>query len=111
MGESRWPPVAAVLVFMVLNIGLRVWLPSESAIHVVWLVPALEGALLVVLLASDPAGAAEGRQAHRIALVLVVLLVALLFAVTKLGLPGWMLPVGMIVGGTVLKGWEKRSSA
>jgi hypothetical protein len=54
LGESRWPPVAAVLVFMALNIVVRVWLPSEGAVHVPWLLPTIEGALLVVLVASDP---------------------------------------------------------
>jgi hypothetical protein len=39
---------------MALNIVVRVWLPSEGAVHVPWLLPTIEGALLVVLVASDP---------------------------------------------------------
>jgi hypothetical protein len=76
LGESRWPPVAAILVFMALNIALRISLPAESAIRFPWLLPAIEGVLLGVLVASDPSGAAERRRLRRVALVLVGLLVA-----------------------------------
>jgi hypothetical protein len=40
---------------MVLNIALRVWLPNGGAIRVPWLLPAIEGVLLVVLVVGDPA--------------------------------------------------------
>ena len=30
LGESRWPPAAVLLVFMALNIAVRVWLPHEA---------------------------------------------------------------------------------
>lgn len=76
LGESRWPPVAAVLVFMVLNIALRVWLPREGAVRVPWLIPAIEAALVVVLLTSDPSGLAERRRLRRLSLLLVGTLVA-----------------------------------
>jgi hypothetical protein len=76
VSESRWPPVAAVLVFLTLNIAVRIWLPREAAIHIPWLVPAVEAVLLVVLVASDPSSAAEQRQRHRLALTIVCLLVA-----------------------------------
>jgi hypothetical protein len=75
LGESRWPPVAAVVVFMALNVAVRVWLPSEGAAHVPWLLPTIEGALLVVLLTSDPSGRAERRRMRRISLILVGILV------------------------------------
>ena len=75
LGESRWPPVAAVLVFMALNIAVRVWLPSEGAVHVPWLLPAVEGALLVVLLTGHPSGLAERQRMRRVALILVGILV------------------------------------
>jgi hypothetical protein len=74
-GESLWPPVVAVLVVMAFNIALRVWLPTEGALRVPWLLPAVEGILLVVLVAADPANAAERRRLHRLALILVGLLV------------------------------------
>jgi len=76
LGESRWPPVAAVLVFMALNIALRIWLPREAAVRASWLVPAIEAALLVVLLTSDPSGSAERRRLRRVSLLLVGVLVA-----------------------------------
>jgi hypothetical protein len=53
LGESRWPPAIAILVFMGLNIALRVWLPHEGAVRIVWLVPALEALLVVVLVFGD----------------------------------------------------------
>jgi hypothetical protein len=75
IGESRWPPIAAVVVFMALNIAVRVWLPHEGAVRVPWLVPAVEGVLLVVLFTSDPSGPAERRKLRRVSLILVGLLV------------------------------------
>ena len=75
-GESLWPPVAAVLVFLTFNIALRVWLPTDGALRVPWLLPAIEATLLVVLVAADPGNAAERRRLRRLALVLVGLLVA-----------------------------------
>jgi hypothetical protein len=76
IGESRWPPIAAVLSFMVLNIVVRLSLPRESVIHVPWLVPAIEALLLIVLITSNPTSRAERRRGHQLALVLVGLLVA-----------------------------------
>ena len=75
-GEARWPPIAAVVIVMALNIALRLWLPREAAIRVVWLVPAIEAALLITLLTSDPSGPVERRRVRRIAVILVGLLVA-----------------------------------
>ena len=37
------------------------------------------------------------------ALIMVVVLIALVLAVTKLGMPGWILPVGLIGTGVLLK--------
>ena len=44
------------------------------------------------------------------ALIMLVVLVVLVLAVTKLDLPGWLVPVGFIVAGAVLKGREERAS-
>jgi len=74
LGESRWPPVVALLVFFVLNVALRVWLPSEGFLHVPWLLPSIEAGLVVVLGTSDPSGAEERRRLRHIALALVGLL-------------------------------------
>jgi uncharacterized membrane protein len=75
LGESRWPPLAAIVVFMGLNIAVRIWLPAEGAVRVPWLLPAVEAALLVVLVTGNPSGVVERRRMRRIALGLVCLLV------------------------------------
>jgi hypothetical protein len=75
--ESRWPPVVAVLVFVVLNTGLRLWLPREDVVAVPWLLPAVELVLLCVLVASDPLGVdRRSRWLRRVSIGLVLLLVA-----------------------------------
>jgi hypothetical protein len=66
-----------LIVFIGLNIGLRIWLPSAATVRVVWLVPAVEGLLVVVILFSDPGNLARRRDAlRRAAVTLVVVLVA-----------------------------------
>jgi len=45
------------------------------------------------------------------AVILIVVLVALVLGVTKLHFPGWIVPVGLILAGGVLKGTEKKASA
>jgi hypothetical protein len=75
IGESRWPPALALVIFMGLNIGLRVWLPNDGAIRVAWLIPAVEGVLLAVLLAGPAIDGARRRFVRPIAVALVSLLV------------------------------------
>src|SRR3954452_24014560 len=76
IGEARWPPAAAILVYMGLHISIRVWLPTESAVRVPWLLPSVEALLLVVLLAADPDSIARRAWWLRhVAVSLVVLLV------------------------------------
>jgi hypothetical protein len=74
-GESRWPPIIAVVLFMALNIALRVWLPREGLSRVP-LVVIIEAIFLVVLITSNPSGVTERRRLRRISLILVALLVA-----------------------------------
>jgi hypothetical protein len=77
LGESRWPPAAALAVFMAFTVAVRLWLPGASEVRVPWLIPSLEAVLLVTLFASDPARLARhARWAHRIAIAIVILLVA-----------------------------------
>jgi hypothetical protein len=76
IGESRWPPVAAVSLFMVLNVALQVSLPRDSPVHVPWLVPSIEAILVVALVTMDPTGPAEHRRRRHVALVIVGALVA-----------------------------------
>ena len=62
---------------MAFTVAVRLWLPGASEVRVPWLIPSLEAALLVALLASDPARLARhARSAHRIAIAIVIMLVA-----------------------------------
>ena len=76
LGEPRWIPAAAVVAFFALNVALRLWLPSEGAFRLPWLLPTVEVTLLVVLLVADP-GSVVGRRLvlRRIVLALVLVLV------------------------------------
>jgi hypothetical protein len=77
IGESRWPPAVALLVFMALNIAVRVWLPGEGPVRVPWLVPAIEAALLFVLLVGHPGTVAKyGKWLRPLSITLVSVLVA-----------------------------------
>ncbi len=77
LGESRWPPAIAVLVFAVLNVSLRIWLPSDRAISVPWLLPALELILLAVLVLAGPSRDQQrAAEMRAVAIVLVGLLLA-----------------------------------
>jgi hypothetical protein len=76
IGESRWPPAVALILFMALNIALRVWLPREGAVRVVWLVPAIEAVLLLLLLVGATGQLARRTPwLRRVAVTFVVLLV------------------------------------
>src|SRR5207342_2930688 len=74
--ESRWPPDVAVLVFIVVNVSVRLWLPTESTVGVPWLLPVVELVLLGVLLASNPLGVdRRATWLRRVSIALVCLLV------------------------------------
>ena len=45
------------------------------------------------------------------AAIMIAVLVGLLLAVTKFDLPGWILPVGLILCGVVLKNAEQAASS
>jgi len=73
IGEPLWPPVVSLLAFIVLNVSLRVWLPSEGLVGGRWLLPAIELVLVVVLVAADPRRHSR-RALRRLVLTLVTLL-------------------------------------
>jgi hypothetical protein len=77
IGESRWPPVAALVLFIGVNVALRVWLPHEGFVRLPWLVPSVEAALLVVLLLGATGSLARRTPwLRRAAVALVLLFVA-----------------------------------
>jgi hypothetical protein len=76
IGESRWPPALALLAFMVLNVGFRLWLPGESPVRVPWLIPAIEAVLLAVLIVGPAHVPVSRRWVRRVSVTLVSVLVA-----------------------------------
>jgi hypothetical protein len=76
VGESLWPPVAAVLGFLVINVVVRATIPVEGVFRAPWLTPLFEVLVLVVLVTYRPTSAVERRQLRRLALALVGVLVA-----------------------------------
>jgi hypothetical protein len=85
LGESRWPPIVAVLLFMALNASLRIALPAEPTFHLPWLVPLIEIALVVALLTSNPSGLVDRRRRRLIAVGIVwILVLAALYATAVL---------------------------
>jgi uncharacterized membrane protein len=75
--EPRWPVALAILSFVALTIAVRVAEPNRETLGPRWLVPGIEVAMLLALLAADPAHAARRRRWLRpIAIALVVALVA-----------------------------------
>ena len=73
-GEARWPMASAVLAAIVLTILL----PDPIRIGPRWLLPLLEGALLVILIAADPVRI--NRRSHEIRIVSIVLVSVLVLA-------------------------------
>ena len=80
LGESPLPPAVALIVFMAINVALRVWLPRGGAIRQPWLVPAVEVVVLVLLfllLTSDPVSVRRrARWLHKLSVTFVCILVA-----------------------------------
>ncbi|MFD7019588.1 hypothetical protein [Streptomyces sp. NPDC059161] len=67
-GEPRWASTAAVLT----AVGLQWALPERLSIHPVWLLPALELALVVALIAANPVRIERASRLYRLAgLVLI----------------------------------------
>jgi uncharacterized membrane protein len=76
--EPRWPIALAISVFIALTIVLRVAQPHRESLGSPWLVPGLEIALFVALLAADPLHVGRrSRWLRKVGIVLVVLLVAI----------------------------------
>jgi hypothetical protein len=70
--EPRWPVGLTLGAYVVITIVLRVAQPEREALGPNWLVPSIEIALLVCLIAADPAHIAGRRRwLRRVAIVLV----------------------------------------
>jgi hypothetical protein len=79
--EPRWPVALAVLFFIVITVTLRVVQPHRESLGPHWLVPGIEIAVLVVLVAADPTHVSERRRWLRplsIGLVFALLAAALI---------------------------------
>src|SRR5205809_1002885 len=72
VGEARWPMASAVLAALVLTILL----PGAIRVGPRWLLPLLEGALLVIVIAGDPVRISRrSRELRTVSIVLVSVLV------------------------------------
>jgi hypothetical protein len=81
--EPRWPIAAALGFFITMSVVLRILVPDRESIGPGWLVPAVECALLAVLVAADPTRLSGRRRWLRpLSIVLVVLLVVAALAST-----------------------------
>jgi hypothetical protein len=70
--DPFWPAQLTVLAAVVLSLNL----PSELTIRPVWLIPAIEGVLLVGLIAMTPRAEQQSRRRRALALVLIGLVSA-----------------------------------
>ena len=74
--EPRWPIALAVSAFTAITVALRILEPDRESLGPTWLVPGIEIAMLVALLAADPARvAARASWLRRLSIALVLSLV------------------------------------
>jgi hypothetical protein len=78
--EPRWPLALVLFGFIALTVGLRLAEPEREHLGPPWLVPAVEIALLVALLAADPMHLARRtRWLRPLAITLILLLMGMVF--------------------------------
>jgi quinol-cytochrome oxidoreductase complex cytochrome b subunit len=76
--ESRWPIGLAIAAFIAISIALRIAEPDRESLGPPWLVPSIELAMLVALLAADPARVTRRhRWLRRLSIALIVSLVVI----------------------------------
>lgn len=74
--EPRWPVALTVSAFIAITVTLRVLEPTRESLGPTWLVPGIEIAMLLALLAADPARvAARAGWLRRLSIALVFSLV------------------------------------
>ncbi len=92
--EPRWPIALTVLCFIAITITLRVLQPRRESVGPPWLVPALEIAMLLALLAANPAHIQERRRwLRRVA-------IGLIFALGAAALWSTMVLVNGLISGS-----------
>jgi len=74
--EPRWPPIAAVVLLIVLNLVVSITLGAHRGKDPRWLIPGLEGLLLLALLLRSNTTPLRSARLRRVSIVLVGLLVA-----------------------------------
>ena len=84
--EPRWPIALTVSVFIAITISLRILEPHTESLGPRWLVPGIEIAMLLTLIAADPARlSARAGWLRKLAIALVLsLAVAALLSTTVL---------------------------
>src|SRR5262249_9634542 len=81
--EPRWPVALAIGSFIAITVSLHFIVPHRPTLGPAWLIPAVELAMLALLLAADPARLAEHRRPlRRAALALMLILAVAVFAST-----------------------------
>ena len=81
--EPRWPVALAILGFITVSVSLRIAVPEAASLGPRWLVPSVEVAMLVTLLAADPTRLETRRAVLRpISLGLVFILAGAVFLST-----------------------------
>jgi hypothetical protein len=81
--EPRWPIALVVAAFIAITVVTRVLEPHRESLGPTWLVPAIEIAMLVALLAADPARViARSNWLRRLSIVLVASLVVVALSST-----------------------------
>jgi uncharacterized membrane protein len=86
--EPRWPLALVLSAFIVVTVVLRVVEPERESLGPDWLVPAIEVALLIALIAANPAhvaGRARWLRPLSISLIGVLALVAMVSTVVLIG--------------------------
>jgi uncharacterized membrane protein len=94
--EPRWPMALTLAVFIAITVAVRIAEPHRESLGPGWLVPGIEIAMLLTLLAADPAHLSRrARRLRRIAGVLIVALAAVALLSTA------VLVTDLITGGPV----------
>jgi hypothetical protein len=94
--EPRWPVALAVSFYVALTIVLRVAQPHRESLGPVWLIPAIELAMLIALILADPAQVTRrARWLRPVSIALVSLLAVLALISTGI------LIRDLIIGGAV----------